>query len=232
VPEHVFEVPERFRTASIEGFDTSASPAAAGMAEAAWTFLRQSVGSLVMVGRPGAGKSHIAAAIVRAIRARDAEQYEQAVAAAEALPPEERRYPGPPPRPWWVPVGETMIRVRTFASDTEGLWLDVGEHPGLVVLDDLGRERISEFSGEQVYAALNMRYEARRRTIVTSNLSLAGLIEAGYGPILSRLSEDGPVLELVSAIDYRPRLRHRVAPDGGGTSPGAAADPSDAETAR
>lgn len=229
-----FELPDRFAKARLEGFDTEVSPAAVGMVEAAWRFLNAPTGCLVLLGKPGSGKSHIAAAIVNAIEARNVEQHAQATAEADALPPDQRAYPGRGLRPWWVPVGETMIRVRTFADDTVGLWLDVGRYPGLVVLDDLGRERISEFSGEQLYVAANLRYEARRRTIVTSNLSMAGLIEAGYGPILSRLSEDGPILELVSAIDYRPRARllaaQGLAP-GGGTS-GAEEDRTDTNAAR
>jgi DNA replication protein DnaC len=77
-------------------------------------------------------------------------------------------------------------------------------HEGLVVLDDIGRERISEWTGELLYTVVNDRYEFRLPTIATSNLSAQELVAAGYWPAISRLAQDGALVE-IKAPDFRLR---------------------------
>lgn len=63
----------------------------------------------------------------------------------------------------------------------------------LLILDDLGMERSSEYAMEQVYQVVNERYLARRPMIVTTNLTLQELKDPGelsqqriYSRILER----------------------------------------------
>jgi primosomal protein DnaI len=70
------------------------------------------------------------------------------------------------------------------------------------VLDDLGREKVSEWTGELIYAVVNARYEAGLPSVATSNLSPAELIAVGYWPAMSRLAEDGRIVE-VTGPDHR-----------------------------
>ena len=57
----------------------------------------------------------------------------------------------------------------------------------VLVLDDLGGERPTEWTGERLYAVINRRWLEERPTIVTSNLSPDGL-EKAVGPrVWSRL---------------------------------------------
>lgn len=64
----------------------------------------------------------------------------------------------------------------------------------LVVLDDLGRERRTDWTVEQVWDALETRLSAGLRTIVTTNLTPPA-IRDGYGdPVMYRLTETGTAI--------------------------------------
>lgn len=69
----------------------------------------------------------------------------------------------------------------------------------LLLLDDLGRERMTEWTLERLQLVLDERWANRRRTIITTNLD-GGAFQARYGdPIVDRLRDscwrlkiDGP----------------------------------------
>jgi DNA replication protein DnaC len=48
----------------------------------------------------------------------------------------------------------------------------------LLVLDDVGTERNTEFSNEQVYEIINTRYKAKKPLIVTTNLTMNAMKNA------------------------------------------------------
>lgn len=77
----------------------------------------------------------------------------------------------------------------------------------LLIIDDLGKEKLSDFRVEKVFNLLNARYENRLQTVITTNFNLSTLTELGYSEALvSRiLSLCGPdnVLEVYSSVDYR-----------------------------
>lgn len=63
------------------------------------------------------------------------------------------------------------------------------ETVGLLVLDDLGAEHITDWTKEQIFAIVNARKGGKLPTVFTSNLSLRDL-EKAYGPrISSRILE-------------------------------------------
>jgi DNA replication protein DnaC len=65
--------------------------------------------------------------------------------------------------------------------------LDINRSPRLIVLDDLGAEKSSEWVMERLYSIINFRVSNKLAIIVTSNLSLDEL-EVKLGPrITSRL---------------------------------------------
>ena len=74
----------------------------------------------------------------------------------------------------------------------------------LLVLDDLGREKISDWTGELVYSLINSRYEGRLLTVATSNLTPVELRASGYWTAISRLAEDGALVD-ITAPDRRLR---------------------------
>lgn len=88
----------------------------------------------------------------------------------------------------WANVPRLLEEVRRSfdAPDTapEGL-----EHAPLVVLDDIGAEKPSEWVEERLYCIVNERYESGLPVIVTSNLTPAKLGERVGARLASRLRE-------------------------------------------
>jgi DNA replication protein DnaC len=79
----------------------------------------------------------------------------------------------------WFEMPEYLARLRGTmnprAEETEGHVLDEMLSPDLVILDDLGAERCSEWVMEKLYMVLNGRYKRKEKVIITSNLPLAEL---------------------------------------------------------
>jgi hypothetical protein len=72
----------------------------------------------------------------------------------------------------------------------------------LLVLDDLGSERVTDFVADQLYILLGERYAYDRPTIVTSNLELGQISEHIDDRVASRLA-DGLVVDFNGISDYR-----------------------------
>lgn len=212
-------VPPRFRDRTFAGYVPGTPSQRRALAEAQ-RLAKGELSSLVLIGPAGVGKSHLAAAIVNAVREREEplrterrREYEREY---------NRRLEGQ--EPWTrfnlkVPPAD-VLAWQNVADLTTGLRSDMdrplddrfwSEHledtlrtAALLVLDDLGREKVSDWTGELVYGLINHRYEWQRVTIVTSNLTPAQLQESGYWTGISRLAEDGALIE-INAPDHRLR---------------------------
>lgn len=160
--------------------------------------------SLVLVGPPGVGKTHLAAGVVRVIVDVQDVKY---TAAREAMG-EGDPWPRVPDSPMWMNVADLIVTLRMEMDaplddrNAAAAVRTLRRWPALVVLDDLGREKASDWTGEIVYALVNARYEDRLPTLVTSNLSPADLAASPYWPVISRLAEDGALVKLDGA-DHR-----------------------------
>ncbi len=220
--ELVFFGPARFIERTLEDFRPASESARRALAVAR-RFASGEISSCVLAGPTGVGKTHLA-------RAMAAARYEAVLAAWQAMPlvTTETRYddagvahesPLPPgyipkratPRPegpMWVSVPELVVGLRLDMDRDRGdrAWADVGEEArrtqGILVLDDLGREKVSDWTGELVYSLVNGRYEGLRSTIVTTNLTGAELAASPYWPAISRLAEDGELVR-IDAEDHR-----------------------------
>ncbi len=77
----------------------------------------------------------------------------------------------------------------------------------LLIIDDLGKEKLSDFRAEKLYNLLDARYDNQRQTVITTNFNLSALEELGYSKaLISRIMGlCGPdnVLEIYSSVDYR-----------------------------
>lgn len=78
----------------------------------------------------------------------------------------------------WSNVGEVLRSIRaTFGSaEKEADAIARYTEPPVLVLDDLGKERPTEWASEQLFYILNLRYELRRSTIITTNYGGADLV--------------------------------------------------------
>lgn len=143
---------------------------------------------LLFDGPPGVGKSHLAAAAIRGL--------------AEI---------GVQSRYWNVP--QLFMELRATFSESQATneleLIDRCVNVPMLVLDDLGAERPTDYVRERWYLIIQRRYEQMKPVIVTANLNDEQIIAHAGQRILSRLKEMTIHIE-VDATDYR--YRHTTLP--------------------
>ena len=103
--------------------------------------------------------------------------------------------------PCWLNVPELMLKIRaTFEKNFD---LNEDEIIGRVVntygwlcLDDVGAEKITDYTTSTLYLILNQRGENGQPTVITSNLSLDAIAQKMDDRIASRLARYGHVVTL------------------------------------
>jgi DNA replication protein DnaC len=220
-------VPSRFSERFFVDIDTSVSRAVgvgtATMRQVADGELR----SALLSGPVGCGKSLLAAATCNEIAARLWEEYfsvEREADAAKAregnarlrdLYDEREAYALKTVEencPRWIAVptvlGGLRREMRASTHPTEQLVADALASRGLLVVDDLGAERATEWDLTVLLELVAAAYDANRQLAVTSNLTARRLDDAGYGRIVTRLADRGVLIDMATAQDYRTtRLR-------------------------
>jgi len=129
-------------------------------------YARNPRGWLVLVGNVGSGKTHLAAAIARYSIHHDRPAYMAT-----------------------MPRLLNMLRAGYNDAVTFEQRVQMLEEVDLLVIDDLGAEKATEWAIEQLYSIVNARYHTRRPMVITSNVDLEradGVIDAR---VLSRLRE-------------------------------------------
>lgn len=122
-----------------------------------------------LIGPYGCGKTHLAAAVLNAMLAKG--------------------IPG-----MFVVVPDLLRQIRIGFDNKEmakraNEIVDTAKSAPLLVLDDLGAEKPSDWVREYLFILLNTRYEKKLPTIVTTNCTTAELIEKLQQRIVSRLVE-------------------------------------------
>ena len=202
-------MPLRYREAELDSF-VPVSDSGKRALDAARRFAGMEIGGLALAGAVGVGKTHLAVGATRL-------RFERAVAewtTANPIPEFEawgdraKREASAPIGPRWCSVPELIVGLRAdmdrehedrrWAAELDAL----SHHRGTVILDDLGREKVSDWTGEAIYSLVNARYEQMVTTVITTNLTGAELAASPYWPVISRIAEDGELVR-IEAPDHR-----------------------------
>jgi DNA replication protein DnaC len=111
------------------------------------------------------------------------------------------------PKWLFIPVPEFMYEVKKSynrdADITESQILEKYSEVEVLILDDLGVEKTSDWAFQLLYILINRRYENQKKTIITSNFSLEELSKRlGDDRISSRIQGMCKLIEK-SGNDYR-----------------------------
>jgi DNA replication protein DnaC len=77
-------------------------------------------------------------------------------------------------------------------------------------LDDIGATRNTDWAIQTITEIVAARYDDVLPTIVTSNLPPQKLADAGLERVVSRLAENGSIVSISSAKDFRMAKRRTV----------------------
>lgn len=149
----------------------------------AGTPLRQ---GLLLRGTPGAGKTHLAVAVLREIV-----------------------WSENPRSALFINVPEYLDALRESYGDGEPPPNPTGYD--VVVLDDLGAEDLTPWSRDRIYTLVNHREQERLLLIVTTNCTWGELAARVGGPTASRLRRLTQELHVDARRDYRELLVERGA---------------------
>jgi DNA replication protein DnaC len=181
------QIPRRFLNKSLKNFkaaDTTRRQLVSG-AEAfikGFNLKGEFYPGLIMEGPVGCGKSHLAVSILREVIAKG--------------------YTG-----LYYNSPDLLAEIRATYSNDEGpsedTILEELAEVDLLVLDDLGAEKVSGFVLDRFYLIINKRYENCKPIIVTTNLDQETLINRLGERIVSRLLEMCQEFKHFPEVDYR-----------------------------
>jgi DNA replication protein DnaC len=147
---------------------------------------------IIMQGLYGSGKTHLAIATINNLMESDITSFGCTAYKIEEVSlydHESNDYPGI--HCSFFNVVDLLNRIKpkdSYYSKHYGDWLlRRAKYDGLVILDDVGAERATEWVEETLYGIINTRYEKELATIFTSNCSDEQLRDKLGGRILSRI---------------------------------------------
>jgi DNA replication protein DnaC len=170
IPAVKMRLPRKFESYSFETFNGNKE-----LISDLKALIEHGFDGIVLTGNTGSGKTHLAISILKEILERRKTDFAMGDF-----------------RPALVTAPELLQRLReSFGSgtmETESEIIDKYSSCELLVLDDLGSEKTSEYAVTSLYIILDRRDRELRPTIITTNLSLKEIDEKLGARIASRLS--------------------------------------------
>jgi DNA replication protein DnaC len=148
--------------------------------------------SVLLTGLTGCGKTHLAVSMLRHL------------ITSSTKPLYNDRYGDEKPHGLFITVPELLLEIRKSFNnkeEDESSIVDKYSRIPVLLLDDLGSEKCSEWSESTLYIIIDRRNRDEMFTIVTSNLTLEGIEQHLGARIASRLS-DMKVIN-IKMPDYR-----------------------------
>lgn len=143
-------------------------------------------------GNAGAGKTHLAMAILNAVNDNATEPMQRCL---------------------FLSVNKLIREMKNWFSDKAGVWSpkhvsEVVHKADLVVLDDLGAESANNIATSFVQDTIFDIYESNQRIITTTNLSMDELYRTYHERLVSRMQEGGAghVIDFTKIADKRARI--------------------------
>jgi DNA replication protein DnaC len=149
--------------------------------------------NLILIGPWGTGKTRLASSVMAARVERWLEAYPSEVMEHD----DEGLLTRPPFRSKFTGVPQLLDDIRrgfNYTDEADALAPLVSAP--LLILDDLGREKATDWVLERLYVLIDTRYVQMRPTIVTTNYSLDTLAQRDYGAMVSRLAEDATIARM------------------------------------
>lgn len=148
-------------------------------------------GNSLFYGNAGAGKTHLAMAILNAVNERSE----------------------PMQRCLFLSVNKLIREMKNWFNDKTGVWspkhvTDVVKKANVVVLDDLGAESANNMATSFVQDTIFDIYESNQRIITTTNLSMDELYRTYHSRLVSRMQEGdrSRVIDFTKIEDKRTRI--------------------------
>lgn len=174
----------RFRSRTFDSYDVTAEPQNSQAYNVCKRYANREDytdgNGLMIMGPNGVGKTHMAAAICNALVDR-------------GIPCLYDTY-----------VGHLAKLQAEFNGDGDRVWLDMMKSVKVLILDDVGKEKATDWTRSVMFDVINYRYEADKPTIITTNYSEAQLRDYLGAATYSRICETCPCL-VMTGQDYRMR---------------------------
>lgn len=143
---------------------------------------------LFLFGAFGAGKTHLCVATARNLIEQAPEEFGTRVRDGQIYYNDQQEYSGLKCSFFSTVDLLDAMRPGNEAKKEMGDWyFHRAKYDDLVVLDDIGAERATEWVEERLYAIIDTRYRMERATIFSSNLSEKQLTDQLGGRIVSRI---------------------------------------------
>ena len=181
-------VPRKFKGKTFNGYRPMCAKAMARLTEvvdyaALLVDNPQQPQSLIMIGKVGTGKTHLACAMIEYVIRQTLKQCQ------------------------YVAFSEVVRRVksswRNGSEESEQDIYDSLASPYLLVIDEVGMQRFTDFERTVAYEVINARYIAENPTVMVSNLAAKDLKPTIGDRAIDRLRENGGQALLFDWESYR-----------------------------